>query len=69
MSFVYTLRVTNDDGDKSIVVGHVATKQEADRIVKQADRIGVDCGLMWEGPVLARDYPIGKIINEEGEDE
>lgn len=69
MSFVYTLKLTNEDGDKSIVVGHVATKQEADRIVKQADRIGVDCDLMWEGPVLAKNYPIGHIIDEESDDE
>lgn len=69
MSFVYLIKAYNVKGDFSIVLGHAKTESEASGILENADRMDIDASLGIEGPVLAKNYPIGHIINEESEDE
>ena len=69
MSFVYLVKAYTVKGDFSIVLGHAKTKSEASDILENSDRIGIDASLGTEGPVLAKNYPIGHIINEESDNE
>lgn len=69
MSFVYLIKAYTDAGDFSIVLGHAKSKSEASGILENAERIEIDANLGTEGPVLAKNYPIGHIINEESDDE
>lgn len=70
MSFVYIIKAYNDEGSSSVVVGHVVDRKEAINLMKTLSRVeAVEDFIDYEGPVLAENYPIGHIINEESPDE
>ena len=69
MSFVYIIKAYTEAVDFSIVLGHAKSESEASGILENAERMEIDANLGIEGPVLANNYPIGHIINEESDDE
>lgn len=70
MSFVHIIKAYNEDGTRSVVVGHVEDRKQAIKLMNVLSRVeAAEDFINYEGPVLAKNYPIGHIINEESEDE
>ena len=69
MSFVYIVKAYNVGGTHSVVVGHVENSSMSNRLLKSLERVDAQDAIGIEGPVSAKNYPIGLIINEESPDE